>query len=128
MLTLGFIPIPQAGESPSSVIRRGALNNGYSSCTVFIDRLIGKDYMKNCLFASQALAQHLDRAATTYGITVSSGFYSTLLHPTSRALCARLDALVIPLSLLRFNESAICTECWETGVEKYFKDIRGTGV
>ena len=128
MLTLGFLPIPQADESPSSVIRRAALNNGFSSCTVYIGRLLCKNYVKNCLFASQALAQHLDHAAASHGVSVSSAFYSTLLHPITRAMCARVGPLVVPLSLLKLNDGAICTECWETGVEKNFKDIRGTGV
>lgn len=128
MLTLDFIPIPQAGESPTSVIRRGALNNGFSSCFLYIDQLLGTVYTKNCLFASQALAQHLDHAAANFGVSVSSGFYSTLLHPTTRALSTALGALVVPLALLKFNESAICTECWEAGFEIAFKDIRGTRI
>ena len=128
MLTLDFIPIAQAGESPTSVIRRGALNNGFSSCFLYIDKLLGKVYIKNCLFASQALAQYLDHAAANFGVSVSNGFYSTLLHPTTRALSTTLGALVVPLALLKFNDSAICTECWKAGFEKAFKDIRGTRI
>lgn len=121
MLTLVIIPIPQAGGSPSSVIRRAALNNGYNSCTVYIDQLLSRNHVKNCLFALQALAQHLDHTATCYGISVSSGFYSNLLHPTTRSLSAKVGALIVPFALLRLNEIAICTQCWESGVDKAIK-------
>lgn len=114
-----YIPAPHPQESPSSLLRRTVLNNGFRTARLFSYRL------DLSLTASQLLQNskfHLLLQQAHPEIDFQDAFYKKITfkpgHPIDIGGC---DVPAAQLSLL---ESGICTECLKAGWEHRIKDLR----
>ena len=114
MSTLPFRPIPQAGESPLSVLRRGALGNHHGSALRFAYALNpALDHSPSGLASA---ARSIDLRACIFE---PMGIPSEEADKVSygRVGRAKLDALVwnrlqVPIGDLQFRQSRICVACY----------------
>lgn len=87
-------------------------------------QLLGLDAHQNHnqLSRNAPLAQLLAEEAEEYSARVLNGFY-----PPTNAVLSRPDLMIcgiqVPKRLIRFNQTAFCSECWNEGREYFIRDI-----
>ncbi len=114
-----YIPAPYTEESPSSLLRRVALNNGFSSVNRFCKRT-------NLTIGVELLLQQGDFHSLLQReypeIEYLPAFYRKLPfkpgHPIDIGGCE------VPAVQLNCLASGICTECLKVGWEPKVKDLR----
>ncbi|WP_315809250.1 hypothetical protein [Pseudomonas sp. C9-3] len=125
MKKLFFTPFPYPEESPTSLVKRAALLNGYPNCQkLFYYGIPG--YCKTNhppLLSTTQCAKFLMEQHPEHSDKVRSGFYA----PSNTRL-SRPDYLIngisVPKKLINYTSESLCSECVKDGFEKYIKDIR----
>ena len=125
-MNLHYLPLAKPDESPTSMIRRAAIHNGYPSCEVFVNHFLGKSYYNSLLFQEGKLARKLADLAFPYEQELLKGFYQVSLDAKDQNRIIRLHDITIPNALLRYAEAAICTDCQEEELERRIKDLRSS--
>lgn len=125
-MNLHYLPLAKPDESPTSLIRRAAIHNGYPSCAVFVNHLLGRTYYRYLLFKEGELACRLADLASPYEQELLKCFYQIDLDCKDQSRTIRLPDVRIPNALLRYAEAAICTDCWLEDLETRLKDLRSS--
>lgn len=125
-MNLHYLPLAKPDESPTSMIRRTAIHNGYSSCTMFMRHFLGTSYYNHLLFQEGELARKLAEQARPYDKELLKGFYQVKLKANNQTRIISLHNITIPNALLRYSEAAICTDCWQEELENKIKDLRSS--
>ncbi|WP_131726875.1 MULTISPECIES: helix-turn-helix domain-containing protein [Pseudomonas] len=123
---LSFIPFPLPDESPISAIQRTAKENGFKHCRALLSYLNKATHQSpygNILLANSVISRTLQSFAPEYAEQISANFYSPI-HPLIKHSNAIINGIEIRYSNLRFEGSALCTQCWKEGYEKFPKDIK----
>lgn len=119
MKTLHYIPAPHPNESPSSLLRRIALNNGFKTIPRFCERT-------NLTPAFGLLLQqssfHSLLQQEYAEINYLPAFYKELSF--KRGHLIDIGNCEVPAVQLNCLASGICTECLSTGWEHKIKDLR----
>lgn len=119
---LTFIPFPLPEESPGSIIKRFAINNG--CCSLSQIRSLGApaSCYDEFLTCHAKLPQWIASKAGNYSDRFISGFY------TRTALGGRIKiqmhGLTVPKKFIRWIGYAYCSECWSCGSESFMKDLK----
>ncbi|MDZ5111419.1 MULTISPECIES: hypothetical protein [Pseudomonas] len=119
MKTLHYIPAPYPNESPSSLLRRIALNNGFKTIPRFCERTnltpaFGL-LLQQSSFHSLLLQEYAE-------INYLPAFYKKLSF--KRGHLIDIGNCEVPAVQLNCLASGICTECLSTGWEHKIKDLR----
>lgn len=119
MKTLHYIPAPYLQESPSSLLRRIALNNGFSTVNRFCIRTnltigVGLLFQKGNF--------HLLLQKEYPEIDYLAAFYKEISF--KRGHLIDIGGCDVPSKQLNCRGSGICTECLKTGWEPIIKDLR----
>lgn len=124
MKTLNFIPLPIPEESPTSLIKRLALHNGYGNCSKFFEH-----YMRFKAPKATVLIQGnrfetllMSQVGQSLHGRLRQSFYP-LANPRAPGGAFKIGPLRIGRRLLRPRKAALCTECVKEGWERYIKDI-----
>lgn len=124
MKTLNFIPLPIPGESPTSLIKRLALHNGYGNCSKFVEH-----HMRYKAPKATALLQGsrfetllISQVGQSLHERIHQGFYR-LVDQQSPLGAFMIGTVIIGRRLLRPKKAALCTECVKEGWERSIKDI-----
>lgn len=124
MKKINFLPLPFPGESPTSLIRRLMLGNGYSTDIKFDYVFLTKRGYKNCplLEGSRYEDFMLSQVTGPLQEKIREGFYrlENSKHETGDFY---IKKILVPRRILRTKQSAICTDCLTEGWECYIKDF-----
>nr|WP_298165757.1 helix-turn-helix domain-containing protein [uncultured Pseudomonas sp.] len=123
MKNLAFIPLPLPEESPTSLLKRAAIRNGYRS----IDRFISFHFHNlpvrfNLLRQDSIVTENLGHQAGEYAELLKLGFYKATHRVLSNSNLI-INNIEVKKSLIRFKGAAICSECCSEGWEKITKDF-----
>lgn len=119
MNTLHYIPAPHPNESPTSLLRRIALNNGFSTVPRFCTRTKLKLGF-GLLLQNSKFHTLLERENPRID-------YRTTFYKRASSKFARLvdiGGCQVPMAEMNCLTSGICTECIRRGWEHKVKDIR----
>ena len=121
MKTLNFIPTPLPNESPTSVIKRLCLRNGYSKVSKFEAFHFVSDQAKVCPLLQGSRFEHFLVANSTDLLQeqMRKGFYNTVGSSWGNI---SIGKLTLSRRLLRPLDAALCTECLTDGWEHILKD------
>lgn len=121
MKTLNFIPTPLPNESPTSVIKRLCLRNGYSKVKKFEAFHFAAGQPKVCPLLQGSRFERFLVANSTESLQeqVKKSFYSTT---ESTWGYINIGKLHLSRRLLRPVDAALCTECVNDGWEHIVKD------
>lgn len=121
MKTLNFIPTPLPNESPTSVIKRLCLRNGYSKVSKFEAFHFVSDQAKVCPLLQGSRFERFLVANSTGFLQeqVRKSFYSTAGGSWGKINIGKLH---LSRRLLRTFDAALCTECLNDGWEHILKD------
>ncbi|WP_247256419.1 TniQ family protein [Pseudomonas moorei] len=124
MKTFNFIPLPIPGESPTSLIKRLALHNGYGNCSKFFEHHMRFKAPKATVVIQGSRFETLliSQVGPSLHQRLRQGFYA-LANPRSPGGAFKIGPLRIGRRLLRPRKAALCTECIKEGWERYIKDI-----
>ena len=124
MKTLNFIPLPIPGESPTSLIRRLALYNGYGNCSKFIEHHMRFKAPKATplLQGSRFETLLISQVGESLHGRLRQGFYR-LVDSRSPGGAFMIGTVRLGRRLLRPKKAALCTECVKEGWERNIKDI-----
>lgn len=121
MNKLIFTPLPLIEESPTSIIKRTILRNGFLTFEDLSKRLGLRPYMSSLSSLSPIVAPLTEEAGSKQS-RLSSGFYQPiegyLLNPDYLIEC-----IPVPKKLIRYRGASFCSECWRDGHEKFIKDL-----
>lgn len=123
MIKFLFLPAPLPEESPSSMLRRMALRHGCSSISDFT-QLIGARYPCSAVInRSHLIVQRITEQAGPAAAEFLSGLYEDIgALPSLPPL--KIAGFIFVGDLIRRSKNAFCSECWSTGKEYYFKDLK----
>ncbi len=114
-----YIPAPYTEESPSSLLRRVALNNGFSSVNRFCKRT-------NLTIGVELLLQQGDLHSLLQKenpeVEYLPAFYKKLPFKPGHKI--DIGGCEVPTAQLNCLASGICTECLKAGWEPKIKDLR----
>lgn len=124
MKTFNFIPLPIPEESPTSLIKRLALNNGYGNCSKFFEHHMRFKAPKATVLIQGSRFETLliSQVGQSLHQRLRQGFYP-LANPRAPGGAFKIGPLRIGRRLLRPRKAALCTECVKEGWERYIKDI-----
>ena len=124
MKTLNFIPLPIPEESPTSLIKRLALHNGYGNCSKFFEHHMRFKAPKATVLIEGSRFETLliSQVGQSLHQGLRQGFYS-LANSRAPGGAFKIGPLRIGRRLLRPLKAALCTECVKEGWERYIKDI-----
>jgi len=125
-MNLHYLPLAKPDESPTSMIRRTAIHNGYPSCAVFLNHFLHRTSYNSLLFQEGKLARKLADLAFPFEQELLKGFYQVNLDDKDQSRIILLHDIMIPNALLRYAEAAICTDCWQEEFESRIKDLRSS--
>lgn len=112
--TLPFTPRPQVGESPLSVLRRGALGNHHGSTIRFVHS-VNPD-LDHSATALGAVARNPDRLSTTFeAIGLSPEDTARVAYDrtgNARADDVEWNGLRVAVGDLQFRRSKLCMACY----------------
>lgn len=114
-----YIPAPHPQESPSSLLRRMALNNGFSTVNRFCIRT---DLTLGVGLLLQRSNFHLLLQKEYPEIDYLPAFYKE--QPFKRGHLIDIGGCEVPAGQLNCLSSGICTECLNAGWEPKIKDLR----
>jgi hypothetical protein len=124
MKTFNFIPLPIPEESPTSLIKRLALHNGYGNCSKFFEHHMRFKTPKATVLIQGSRFETLliSQVGQSLHQRLRQGFYP-LANPRAPGGAFKIGPLRIGRRLLRPRKAALCTECVKEGWERYIKDI-----
>lgn len=125
MKTLNFIPLPQPGESASSIIRRLASQNGYTTVSKFGAYFFGYGYTphgSSLLQGNRYESIMLSQVGSSLQQRIQNGFYALAEQdaPTGAFL---LGTVKVGRRLLRARSFPVCSECRKSGKEHFINDL-----
>lgn len=121
MKTLNFIPTPLPNESPTSVIKRLCLRNGYSKVSKFETFYLASGLPKVCPLLQ---GSRFERFIVSNSAKPSQEQVKNCFYRTAESSWGPINIGKIHLSrrLLRPVDAALCTECMNDGREHVLKD------
>ncbi|MFC5696761.1 helix-turn-helix domain-containing protein [Pseudomonas sp. GCM10022186] len=123
MKDLAFIPLPLPEESPTSLLKRAAIRNGYRSIDRFISFYFHDLPVRfNLLRQDSIVTEHLSHQAGEYAEPLKLGFYKAAHRVLSNSNLM-INNIEVKKRLIRFKGAAICSECCSEGWEKIIKDF-----
>ncbi|WP_448093684.1 hypothetical protein [Pseudomonas lini] len=124
MKTLNFVPLPIAGESPTSIIKRLALHNGYSNCSKFIlhNVKLKKEKVSPLMQGSRIEKFLMAQIGSSLHERLQQGFYR-MENQSLRTGAFIIGTIKAGRRLLRPRKAALCTECVKEGWERNIKDL-----
>lgn len=124
MKTLNFIPLPIPEESPTSLIKRLTLHNGYSNGSKFFEHNMRFKAPKATILIQGSRFETLlmSQVGSSLHARLRQGFYP-LANPLAPGGAFKIGTLRIGRRLLRPRQAALCTECVKEGWERYIKDM-----
>ncbi|MBC3475771.1 hypothetical protein [Pseudomonas taiwanensis] len=123
MNNLLFIPIPQAEESPTSVLKRMAFKHG-----CFYGREIFKILDTTSISSAPicqdnpAIMRMAEEAGPLRGL-VLNGFYPPAPDEVVSSSLL-INGIKVPRKYIRARNNAFCSNCWKEGKEHFIKDIK----
>lgn len=119
MSTLHYIPNPLPNESPTSLLRRIALNNGFISAPRFCRQanlVMGRDlFIRDSEFHTFLKQENSE-------VNYDTTFYRQLFSKHGRLI--DIAGCRVPINEINLSNSGICTECFKCGWEHKIKDLR----
>ncbi|MDH4565470.1 hypothetical protein E8E95_02100 [Pseudomonas sp. BN414] len=123
MKDFAFIPLPLPEESPTSLLKRAAIRNGYRSIDEFLSFYFQDLPVRgNLLRQDTIVTERLTYQAGEYGELLKTGFYRAT-HKVLTNSNLLINNIEVKKRLIRFKGAAICSECCEEGWEKNTKDF-----
>lgn len=125
MKTLNYIPLPMLDESPSSMIRRLATMNGYSSVSKLTAGFFGygfKAHGQSLVQGNRYESLILSQVGQTLQYRIHNGFYP-LANADEPGGSFLLGKLKIGRRLLRANFFPACSDCRKAEHFHYINDL-----
>lgn len=125
MKTLNYIPLPFIGESPSSIIRRLAVMNGYSSISLLTSSFCGHGYTahgSSLIQGNRYESMMLAQVGSTLHMRIHNGFYP-LADPDKPDGSFLVGELKLRRSLLRARSYPRCSECHKADHFHFINDL-----
>jgi hypothetical protein len=125
MKTLKFIPLPKPNESASSVIRRLANQNGYSTVSKFGAYFFGYGHSphgNSLVEGNRYEAIMLSQVGTSLHDRIRKAFYALAEQdvPTGALMLGKVR---VGRRLLRARASPVCSECRKSEDEHFINDL-----
>lgn len=122
MAMLTFIPFPQPEESPGSIIKRFAVNNGCRNLSQIISLGAPARVDDECLTCHAKLPKWIASRAGNYSDRFIAGFY--IPTTTNGRIKIKVHDLIVPKQFIRWVGYAHCSECCLCGSENFMKDLK----
>lgn len=119
---LTFIPFPLPEESPDSIIKRFALNNGCLSRAQLRSLCSPIKLEDEYLTCNGKLPQWIANKSGNYSDRFISGFYKIISTDGREKI--EIQGLSVPKRFVRWTGYAYCSECFSCGSESFMKDLK----
>lgn len=123
MKKLAYIPFPRVEESPTSLMKRLAVHHGCVNRSQFKSLGVADYFNHTCMSAQTELPQWVAARAGQHAQIFLTGFYQPT-GLTYRRMPHQVEQLTVKFNLIRWTQSAFCSECWAEEYEHFIKDLK----